>query len=144
MKWDVGTHLVGLKLLKSVPPRCQIASDPLQPVFGDIDIRIRWLFSTVCRRNAYRRESYGGTYLRLRERDGKNRHALLTAPNPESKPRMIVPTTVRRESTFCHRLDVGSPGGNGTSDKRKRNPPTGRAVKIKRTTDGRWTVCRPV
>lgn len=74
---------------------------------------------------------------------GKNLHALLTAPNPERRPRMTVPTTIRRDRTVCQRFEVGNVEGSGTKDSKNRNPPTGKAVRTTLAKEGRCTVCFP-
>lgn len=83
------------------------------------------------------------TYLEVRDRMGKNLHALFTAPNPDSSPRITVPTTVSRaNTTLVVPVDVKSPG-KGTNERRKRKRPTGSAVRNSRVVLGRCKPCKP-
>ena len=123
----------------------KIVLDALQPLFGDAHVCIGRPFSQEIT-SAWRSEHLrgDGTYCFLRDIEGKKSHALLTAPNPERKPKIRVPTTVRRDRTFCHRLAEGNAAGSGMNDRKKRKSPTGKAARTMRSTDGRWRTCDPV
>ena len=123
----------------------KIISDALQPLFGDADIFVSRPFSRGIT-SAWHGEHHGedGAYCFFCDIEGKKSHALLTAPNPERKPKIRVPTTVRRDRTFCHRLAEGNAAGSGMNDRKNRKSPTGRAVRMMRSTDGRRRACAPV
>jgi hypothetical protein len=50
---------------------------------------------------------------RYRENKGKNAHALLTAPNPLSRPSKAVPRTTKRLNAVVNIPDEGSADGSG-------------------------------
>ena len=82
-------------------------------------------------------------YLEVRDNTGKNLHALFTAPNPDSRPRITVPTTVNRANTILVvPVDV-NPVGKGMKERRKRKSPTGSAVRNSRVVVARWRPCKP-
>lgn len=64
---------------------------------------------------------------------GKNVHAVLMAPNPESAPRMGVPRTVRRETAASTKPDEGVAVGRGTEESRRRKIIAGRVLSRRRT-----------
>lgn len=101
------------------------------------------LLYIIVRQSTYEVDDIGEETYVLPRIVGKNRHALLTAPNPERRPRMTVPTTIRRDRTVCQRLEVGKVDGSGTKDSRNRNPPTGKAVRTTLAKEGRCSVCLP-
>lgn len=62
---------------------------------------------------------------------------MLIAPNPDSRPRMIVPNTVRRDKVVAMMLDVGRAEGSGIISRKNKKRPTGMKLRNTRKTDGR-------
>jgi hypothetical protein len=54
------------------------------------------------------------------DNNGKKAQALLTAPNPDRRPRMMVPSTINRDKIEVNKLGEGSAEGNGMYDSASR------------------------
>lgn len=75
--------------------------------------------------------SYMLGYL-VRENSGKNAHALLMAPKPDSKPRIMVPKTIRRDRAAVIKSEDDSAAGRGMYERPNRYSRTGKRLSITR------------
>lgn len=66
----------------------------------------------------------------LRTNRGKNAQALLTAPKPESRPSMMIPTNTSLESVIVVIVAVARDSGSGTCESKNKHKATGAPTMI--------------